>query len=152
MSPIAKHRARSLPGVARFAAVACCCVACAALGATRARAQDEVPDGGAPDAGAPEAPGPGAPTPDGGAPAGSPPPVAAATTPPRLIESPDPHYPETHVTIGIEPIVHLHVTVEADGTVSDAHVEHPGDHIFDAAAIEAVRGWRFEPARRGDEP
>ncbi|UJR85306.1 TonB-dependent receptor domain-containing protein [Sandaracinus amylolyticus] len=74
----------------------------------------------------------------------------AAATPPRLISAPDPHYPESHATIGIEPTVHLHVTVEIDGSVSDVHVEHPGDPEFDQAAIDAVTSWRFEPARRGD--
>jgi TonB family protein len=77
---------------------------------------------------------------------------AAPLIPPRLVDAPDPDYPESHLGLGIEPVVELHVTVEPDGAVSDAHVEHAGDPEFDRAAVEAVRRWRFEPARRGDRP
>ncbi len=72
--------------------------------------------------------------------------------PPQLLESPDPEYPQTHHAIGIEPTVHLHVTIETDGTVGEAHVEHPGDPEFDEAAISALRRWRFVPAMRGETP
>ncbi|MDQ3031041.1 MAG: TonB-dependent receptor, partial [Myxococcota bacterium] len=78
--------------------------------------------------------------------------VAPVATPPRLIESPDPEYPGTHDAIGIEPVVHLHVTVETDGSVGEVHVEHPGDPEFDHAAIAAVERWRFAPAMQGETP
>jgi iron complex outermembrane receptor protein len=108
--------------------------------ASRASAQDIDGGVGTPgigDAGAP---------PTDGAPSTEPP------APPRLVESPDPIYPSSHLAIAIEPVVQLHVTIEIDGTVSEAHVEHPGDPEFDGAAIDAVRSWRFEPARRGGAP
>jgi protein TonB len=43
--------------------------------------------------------------------------------------------------------------VLADGAVGEVRVERSAGHpALDAAAIEAIRRWRFEPARRGAEP
>lgn len=75
-----------------------------------------------------------------------------AVSPPTLVESPEPVYPEDHVGSGAEPTVYMHVTIEADGTVSDAHPEGEHDEAFDAAALAAVRSWRFEPALRDGHP
>lgn len=80
------------------------------------------------------------------APPADPPPAVA---PPRLLEATDPSYPIDQIETGDEPVIAMHVTIEADGTVSDAHPE--GAHVagFDEAALEAVRHWRFAPATRG---
>lgn len=86
--------------------------------------------------------------------AAAPPPSVPAQptlTPPRLLEASAPAYPEGADEVA-EPTVLVHVVVEADGTVSAAHVETPHEEAFDRAAVEAVRTWRFEPARRGDQP
>ncbi len=73
-------------------------------------------------------------------------------TPPRVIETVDPDYPADHLADGVEPVVALHVTIEADGTVSDAHPEGAHQAGFDEAALEAVRRWRFVPATRDGSP
>jgi len=52
--------------------------------------------------------------------------------------------------MGLHPTVILLVTVTADAKVTDIVVEHSAGADFDAAAIEAVHTWRFEPARRGE--
>jgi iron complex outermembrane receptor protein len=78
---------------------------------------------------------------------GAPPELA----PPVLLESLEPSYPLARIETGEEPTVYLHVTVEADGTVSDAHPEAEHDAAFDEAAVSAVRTWRFAPARRRGE-
>ncbi|HEX3773970.1 MAG TPA: TonB family protein, partial [Polyangiaceae bacterium] len=44
------------------------------------------------------------------------------------------------------------VTVAADGTVLDAHVDDSMGADYDNAAIEAVKHWRFEPATRNGVP
>jgi len=42
--------------------------------------------------------------------------------------------------------------VLADGRIGDVLVERSAGHPdLDQAATEAVRRWRFEPARRGDD-
>lgn len=75
-------------------------------------------------------------------------PSPPALTPPRLLETVDPAYPVDQLETGDEPVIAMHVTIEADGTVSEAHPE--GEHLagFDEAALEAVRSWRFAPATR----
>lgn len=71
-------------------------------------------------------------------------------TPPRLVEAPDPHYPDEELGSGRTPIVVLHVTLDATGAVQEAHVDDTAGEAFDREALAAVRRWRFEPARRGD--
>lgn len=73
-------------------------------------------------------------------------------TAPRVIDAPDPEYPEEELGSGQTPIVVLHVTLDANGVVREAHVDHPGGEAFDREALEVVQRWRFEPARRGETP
>jgi len=44
------------------------------------------------------------------------------------------------------------VTVAADGTVLDAHVDDSAGADYDQAAIAAVKRWQFEPATRNGKP
>jgi len=44
------------------------------------------------------------------------------------------------------------VTVAADGTVLDAHVDDSVGAEYDHAAIDAVKHWQFEPATRNGRP
>jgi protein TonB len=47
----------------------------------------------------------------------------------------------------------LRLFVRADGTVGDVEVVTPsGEPELDRAAAEALRRWRFQPARRDGEP
>lgn len=46
----------------------------------------------------------------------------------------------------------LAVSVASDGSVAGVEVQSPVDPSLDAAAVEAVRTWRFEPARRCGKP
>jgi protein TonB len=63
-----------------------------------------------------------------------------------------PRYPESARTAGIEGISLLRFVVLADGLVGTVNVEKSAGHPdLDRAAIEAVKTWRFEPARRGKE-
>lgn len=64
-----------------------------------------------------------------------------------------PAYPARARQLGTEGQVTLSFVVDVDGTAQDVTVvegEPPG--VFDAAAIEAVRGWRFEPGRHEGAP
>jgi protein TonB len=58
-----------------------------------------------------------------------------------------PRYPSRAEARGIEGWVRLEITVSPAGTVRDAQVldASPKD-VFDRAALEAVRQWRFKPA------
>lgn len=64
-----------------------------------------------------------------------------------------PSYPATARRLGIEGTSMLRVYVSADGRVTDVQVDQSAGHPdLDRAAAEAVRRWKFEPARRGSEP
>jgi protein TonB len=64
-----------------------------------------------------------------------------------------PRYPASARRLGIQGTTLLRVFVSADGSVTDVGVEQTAGHgDLDNAAADAVRRWRFEPARRGEEP
>jgi protein TonB len=64
-----------------------------------------------------------------------------------------PPYPSTARRLGIQGTTMLRVHVLADGKIGEVDVEQSAGHPdLDRAAADAVRRWRFEPARRGDEP
>jgi protein TonB len=64
-----------------------------------------------------------------------------------------PSYPSTALRQGIQGTTMLKVHVLIDGRVGDVVVQQSAGHPdLDQAAVEAVRRWRFEPARRGSDP
>ena len=77
------------------------------------------------------------------APEESAPPAQEGLSPPKAHDTPV-EYPEG--ATGKAEVV-LELTINVDGAVTDANVI-AGVPPFDAAAIAAARGWRFDPARR----
>jgi protein TonB len=64
-----------------------------------------------------------------------------------------PGYPATARRLGIQGTTMLRVHVLVDGRVGDVVVQETAGHPdLDEAAAEAVRRWRFDPARRGNDP
>jgi TonB family protein len=70
-------------------------------------------------------------------------------TPPQVVEHVDAVYPPSRQAEGVEANVLLFVTVEKDGTVSEASVASSGGDEFDEAALAAIKGWKFAPATKG---
>jgi protein TonB len=63
-----------------------------------------------------------------------------------------PRYPESARRQGVEGITTLRFIVLANGHVGQIAVARSAGHVdLDRAAMDAVRTWRFEPARRGKE-
>ena len=63
-----------------------------------------------------------------------------------------PTYPATPRRLGIQGTTLLRVHVLADGRIGDVLVEKSAGHPeLDDAATEAVKRWRFDPARRGSD-
>ena len=63
-----------------------------------------------------------------------------------------PAYPAGPRRLGVQGTTLLRVHVLADGRIGEVLVEaSAGHHELDEAAADAVRRWRFEPARRGTE-
>jgi protein TonB len=88
------------------------------------------------------------------APSGAPdgPTVTAPRFDAAYLANPPPVYPVLSRRMGEEGRVVLRVHVESDGRPSQVELREPsGFQRLDEAALRAVRGWRFVPARRGDE-
>jgi periplasmic protein TonB len=63
-----------------------------------------------------------------------------------------PHYPEAARREGVEGTVTLRFEVLASGKVGTVQVQRSAGRVdMDRAAVEAIRTWLFEPARRGKE-
>jgi protein TonB len=64
-----------------------------------------------------------------------------------------PTYPSTARRLGIQGTAVLKVHVLDDGRVGEVVVQQSAGHPdLDQASVDAVRRWRFEPARRGNDP
>jgi len=64
-----------------------------------------------------------------------------------------PSDPSSALRQGVQGTTMLKIHVLIDGRVGDVVVQQSAGHPdLDQAAIEAVRRWRFEPARRGSDP
>jgi periplasmic protein TonB len=64
-----------------------------------------------------------------------------------------PAYPSSARSLGIQGTTLLHVLVSDSGRVAEVVVKQSAGHPdLDRAAADAVRRWRFEPARRGSDP
>jgi TonB family protein len=85
----------------------------------------------------------------GGAGAGS----AGRFVPPRVVSHWLPRYPYDAYTKHVEGDVDVIVTISAEGGLLEAHVDRSsGDAALDAAAVEAVRHYRFRAATKAGEP
>jgi len=91
--------------------------------------------------------------------AAEPDPAAAGTIAPpptrssaAYLRSPAPGYPLASRRAGEQGMVTLRVRVSPEGLATRVTVERSsGSQHLDAAALEAVKAWRFTPARRGAE-
>jgi periplasmic protein TonB len=71
----------------------------------------------------------------------------------RYRETPRPDYPESARREGREGRVLLRVLVDGQGRSKQVEINSSsGSVALDRAAAEAIRRWRFHPARHGDQP
>lgn len=76
--------------------------------------------------------------------------------PPRYnadyLSNPPPHYPMTARRRGIEGTVLVRAEISANGECLRAELKKSsGAEVLDHAALEAVKKWRFVPAKRGSQ-
>lgn len=72
---------------------------------------------------------------------------------PRYRENPTPPYPDSARRRQLEGTVVLEVLVSTAGKVDELNVSNSSGHrLLDEAALQAVRGWLFEPGKRGGVP
>ena len=89
---------------------------------------------------------------EGGGTGGGPYRPGSGIEPPGLLREVTPHYTEQARRSGLEGEVLLEIVVGADGSVSDVRVLRRLGGGLDSRAVEAVRQWRFSPARRFGTP
>ena len=71
------------------------------------------------------------------------------TIPPESVHRVLAQYTDVARAQGIEGTVVLMVLVHRDGSVGDISVSESLEESLDQSAVEAVKEWRFAPARRG---
>lgn len=74
--------------------------------------------------------------------------AGAGDSMPKLLHRVNPEYPATEKASRREGLVVVGLRIGSDGNVTDARVRKGLGGAFDIAAVDAVRQWRFEPARR----
>jgi serine/threonine-protein kinase len=74
--------------------------------------------------------------------------IGPGVTPPRRIEGFSPRYPNAARERRLEGSVTLSMIVTESGEVTELTVTESGGKILDKAVLDAVRDWRFEPARK----
>ena len=71
----------------------------------------------------------------------------------KLVDMRPPVYPPRCLRMGIEGRVRVRVLVGENGKVQEVTLDRSsGESALDESALEAVRTWRFEPARRNGVP
>ena len=72
-------------------------------------------------------------------------------TPPRLVKQVNPKYSESTRGVRVTGSITIGVIVSSQGTPKDPHVIRGIDDEVDRAAVEALKQWRFAPARKKDK-
>ena len=90
-------------------------------------------------------------------PPAAPVPVATTTPTDRPVplpgQSPPPRYPPAALRRGDSGTVVVRVEIDARGLPLDAKIiQRSGSRELDRAALDAVRGWRFQPAQSNGQP
>ncbi len=78
--------------------------------------------------------------------------VGGGVSAPRTTYAPDPEYSEEARKAKYQGTVVLWVIVGADGRPHDIRIQRSVGMGLDEKAVEAVRTWRFEPARKDGQP
>jgi protein TonB len=73
-------------------------------------------------------------------------------TPPKVIHQVIPKPDSGEQGFRISGVVLIGLVVSSRGLPVNVHVVHSVDKDVDQNALDAVREWRFEPARKGDKP
>jgi protein TonB len=63
-----------------------------------------------------------------------------------------PEYPEAALAAALEGEVTLEFTITTDGTTADVRAVDSSSPVFEEAAVDALRKWRYAPVMRDDRP
>jgi protein TonB len=70
---------------------------------------------------------------------------------PKAISSPPPAYPDIARAQGVQGVVIMDALIDATGTVADVKVTS-GPPVLRQAAMDALRRWKYQPARLNGQP
>jgi protein TonB len=78
--------------------------------------------------------------------------ITAEMTPPQLLRKIDPIYPATARSARIGGRVTIEAVIGLDGSVEASQIVGSTSPLFDDAALDAVRQWRYRPAMLNGSP
>lgn len=79
--------------------------------------------------------------------------IVPGITPPHVIHQVAPQTnPDDEKGFRISGVVVVGLTVSSKGEPKDVHVVKSLDKSIDESAVTAVKQWRFDPAKKGDQP
>lgn len=67
--------------------------------------------------------------------------------PPLPVRTPPPKYPDSLRRAGVSGVVAVALVIDERGTVIEAAVTKSSNAAFDLPSVEALKSWRFRPAR-----
>lgn len=75
--------------------------------------------------------------------------VTKFDTPPRPVKTKPPQYPDNMRAQGMSGVVVVSMVIDEGGKVMACEVAKTSNEAFSNPALDAVRGWTFEPAKVG---
>ena len=73
-------------------------------------------------------------------------------TPPRVTKQVNPKYSESSRGVRVTGLITIEVIVSSEGTPKNPRVIKGIEEEVDHAAVEALKQWRFAPARKDNKP
>lgn len=79
-------------------------------------------------------------------------PLLMRAEPPVPVRTAAPEYPAELRQAGVSGLVFIKCLVDPQGNVAEAVVEKSSDEKFNAAALDAVKKWKFKPGQKDGAP
>ncbi|MFT3869075.1 MAG: energy transducer TonB [Nibricoccus sp.] len=77
---------------------------------------------------------------------------AAFDVRPTPVKTPPPEYPANLRRDGVSGVVAVKVEIDESGIVTNCSVSKSSNPGFEQAAVNAVKGWKFTPAKKDGAP
>lgn len=74
------------------------------------------------------------------------------TEPPVPVRTVPPEYPAAMRDQRASGVVTVNCLVDEKGNVTESHIEKSTNEAFDKSALDAVKRWKFKPARQDGNP
>lgn len=78
--------------------------------------------------------------------------LAESKEPPVPVRTVAPEYPSEMKRAGVPGVVTINCLIDEQGNVQEAKVAKSSDGIFEQPALEAIRKWKFKPAKLEGSP